>query len=122
MAKRKAPTSDEINAKKEELKAKVKESEEEAKSGVRSSPATDFLAEIKEIVKEALDNGVSYRQLSKDIDSVYSFKVSEQTIRAYAHSVLGVPKRSRNTKKVVEETPREEVKKNPARADRDELI
>ena len=122
MAKRKALTNAEINDKKEELKGKVKESIELAKSGVRSSPATDFLEEIKEIVKEALNNSVSYKQLSKNIYDVYSFKVSEQTIRAYAHSVLGVPKRSRNTKKIVEEIPKEEAKKNPARADRNELI
>ncbi len=47
MAKRKALTSDVINAKKEELKGKVKESIELVKSGARSSPATDFLEEIK---------------------------------------------------------------------------
>ncbi len=122
MAKRKEITSDEINAKKEELKAKVKESVKEAKLGVRRSPATDFLVEIKEIVKEALDNDVSYRQLSKDINDVYSFKVSEQTIRAFAHSALGIPKRSRNTKKEEAVTDEKEVKKNPAKADKNDLI
>ena len=122
MAKRKIITSDEINAKKEELKAKVKESAEEVKSGIRRSPATDFLAEIKEIIKEALDNNVSYRQLSKDIDDVYSFKVSEQTIRAFAHSVLGVPKRSRNTKKEEAKTEPKATKKNSALADENDLV
>jgi cysteinyl-tRNA synthetase len=122
MAKRKALTSDEINAKKEELKGKVKESIELVKSGVRSSPATDFLEEIKEVVKEALDNGVSYKLLSKNIYDVYAFKVSEQTIRAYAHSVLGVPKRSRNTKKTEVTTEPKTTEKNSALADENELV
>lgn len=122
MAKRKAPTSDEINDKKEELKGKVKESIELVKSGARSSPATDFLEEIKEIVKEALDNSVSYKQLSKNIYDVYAFKVSEQTIRAYAHSVLGVPKRSRNTKRAEPKAEPKTTKKNTALADENELV
>jgi uncharacterized protein YjbJ (UPF0337 family) len=122
MAKRKALTIDEINAKKEELKGKVKESIELVKSGVRSSPATDFLEEIKEVVKEALDNGVSYKLLSKNIYDVYAFKVSEQTIRAYAHSVLGVPKRSRNTKKTEVTTEPKTTEKNSALADENELV
>lgn len=104
MAKRKALTSDEINAKKEALKAKVEESKERAKTGVRSSPAMDFLREVKEIVKDALESGVSYKQLSKDIYDTYSFKVSEQSIRAFAHSALGIPKKSRNAKKDTKQT------------------
>lgn len=97
MKKIKRLTKEEIEAKKEELLQKAKQTIEEVKSGKRTSPATDFLNEIKEIVKEMLDNGVSYVRISKTIYDVYSFRVSEQTIRAFAHSVLGVPKRTRKS-------------------------
>lgn len=95
MKNKKSINSDEINAKKEELKKRIEESKEKAK--VRSSPAKEFLEQVKDVVKDGLDNGVSYTQLSKDIYAVYNFKVSEQTIRAFAHSVLGVPKRPKKS-------------------------
>jgi len=105
MKKSKVPTKEEILAKKEELAKKAKETIEETKSGKRSSPITDFLNEIKEIIKEMIDNGVSYKKISKAIYDVYSFKVSEQTVRAFAHSTLGVPARKRSAVKPETATP-----------------
>ena len=107
MKKVKALTKEEIEAKKKELAKKAKETIEETKSGKRSSPATDFLNEVKDIIREMIDNGVSYVKISKTIYDVYSFKVSEQTIRAFAHSVLGVPiKKRKAAKKTEEEKPK----------------
>ena len=91
MAKVKTLTHEEIEAKKDELKAKVSESKKKALVG-RSSPAKDFLNEISDIVKDALKHNVSYKQLAKDIFDTYKFKVSEQTLRAFAQNVLGVEK------------------------------
>ncbi len=95
MAKVKTELSkSEIEAKKDELKAKISESKKKALVG-RSSPAKDFLNEISDIVKDALKYNVSYKQLTKDILEIYNFKVSEQTIRAFAHNTLGIKKKTR---------------------------
>lgn len=95
MAKVTQLTKEEIEAKKDELKAKVSESKKKALVG-RSSPAKDFLNEISDIVKDGLKHNVSYKQLTKDIFDTYRFKVSEQTLRAFAQNVLGVEKQKRN--------------------------
>lgn len=87
-------TSGQIASKKAELEAKINDNIEEKKLG-RISPAKKFLNEIQDLVKIAIENNVSYKQLSKDILEVYNFKVSEQTIRAFAHNVLGVEKKPR---------------------------
>lgn len=97
MAKVTQLTKEEIEAKKDELKAKVSESKKKALVG-RSSPAKDFLNEISDIVKDALKHNVSYKQLAKDIFDTYKFKVSEQTLRAFAQNVLGVEKQKRSKK------------------------
>jgi hypothetical protein len=100
MAKVTQLTKEEIEAKKDEFKAKVSESKKNALLG-RSSPAKDFLNEISDIVKDALKYNVSYKQIAKDIFDTYKFKISEQTLRAFAQNVLGVEKqkRSKNTTK-----------------------
>ena len=100
MAKVTQLTKEEIEAKRDELKAKVSESKKKALVG-RSSPAKDFLNEISDIVKDALKHNVSYKQLTKDIFDTYKFKVSEQTIRSFAHNVLGVEKQTRKINKNV---------------------
>jgi uncharacterized protein YydD (DUF2326 family) len=124
MTKRKTITIAEINAKKQKLETTIAESINRAKSGSRVSPAMDFLEEIKELIENAIKNNVSYRELSKNIYDVYSFKVSEQSIRAFAHANLGIPKRSKNTKKQAENTQKIEAKipKNPAIADENDLV
>ena len=93
-------TSEEIANKIAELDAKIDDSIKNKTIG-RVSPAKTFLNEIKDLIKKAIDNEVSYKQLSKDILEVYNFKVSEQTIRAFAHNVLGIEKKKR-VKKVVD--------------------
>ena len=93
-------TSEEIANKITELDAKIDDSIKNKTNG-RNSPAKNFLNEIKDLIKKAIDNEVSYKQLSKDILEVYNFKVSEQTIRAFAHNVLGVEKKKR-VKKVID--------------------
>ena len=94
MAKVKTLTHEEIEAKKEELKAKVNDSKKRALSG-RSSPTKAFLTEVSDIIKDALKHNVSYKQLTKDIYDTYNFKVSEQTLRAFAQNVLSIEKQKR---------------------------
>ena len=93
-------TSEKIASKKAELEAKINNSIEAKKMG-RVSPAKKFLNEVQDLVKKAIESGVSYKQLSKDIFDIYNFKVSEQTIRSFAHNVLGVEKQTRKINKNV---------------------
>ena len=87
-------TSEEIAKRKDELNAKIDDSIKNKTNG-RNSPAKNFLNEVKDLVKKAIENEVSYKQLSKNILEVYNFKVSEQTIRAFAHNILGIEKKKR---------------------------
>ena len=87
-------TTKQIESKKAEFEAKINNSIEANKTG-KTSPAKKFLNEIQDLLKKAIDSGVGYKQLSKDILEVYNFRVSEQTIRTFAHNVLGVEKRAR---------------------------
>ena len=117
MAKVKTLTHEEIEAKKDELKAKVNDSKKRALSG-RSSPTKAFLTEVSDIIKDALKHSVSYKQLTKDIYDTYNFKVSEQTLRAFAQNVLGIEKQKRvkraknDTQKEDNDTPKSEPKKD----------
>ena len=91
-------TKELINSKLDEFKAKINE----AKQSKRKSPAREFLENISDTIKEAIVSDVSYRKLSSIIEEVYSFKVSEQTIRDFAHKELGIAKKSRNIKTTAE--------------------
>ncbi len=115
MAKIKVPTKEDIEAKKEALKNKLEESKESAKNG-RISPTQKFLIDVKELIDDAVKNGVPYAQISKDIYEVFSFKVSAQSIRVFAQTHLGVEKKSR-AKKASSEAPKKEAEK-PKTGDR----
>ena len=101
-------TSEEIANKIAELDAKIDDSIKNKSMG-RVSPAKTFLNEIKDLIKKAIDNEVSYKQLHKDILEVYNFKVSEQTIRAFAHNVLGIEKKTRGKKVVDKDKDKDKV-------------
>ena len=97
MAKdKKELTSEEIVKKKSELESKIKSSIMNKKQG-RQSPAKKFLTEIKDLVEIAINNGVSYSQLKKDIYDTYSFKISEQTIRSYVKNNIKVNEINKET-------------------------
>jgi len=97
MAKIKIPTAEEIAEKKEALKAKIEVSKESAKNG-RISPTQTFLKEVEDIIKDAINNQVSFTQIAKDIYAVFNFKVSTQTIRVFAQNHLGFEKKQRVAK------------------------
>ena len=105
-------TSEEIANKIAELDAKIDDSIKNKSMGRRVSPAKTFLNEIKDLIKKAIDNEVSYKQLSKDILEVYNFKVSEQTIRAFAHNTLGIEKKTRGKKVANTDNKKVKVDKN----------
>jgi len=98
--KRRILTGEEIEKKKDLLKEKIEEKIEENRR--RLSPKKSFLLGIKDEVKKALDKGMSYKQLSKIIHEVYKLKVSQTTLRNFAHDYLNIPKKT-TTKKEEEE-------------------
>jgi len=87
-------TEKQINSKKEKFEERINSSIEAKKAG-KTNPTKKFLMEIKSLLKKAIENGVGYKQIAKDILEVYNFKVSEQTIRTFAYNELGVEKRTR---------------------------
>lgn len=92
MAKEKQTlTKAQIDAKKNDFAQAIKEEAERARSG-RNTAARAFLMEIKDLVKDGFESGLSARQLAKQIYRIYNFKISEQTIRTFASSVLGIVK------------------------------
>ena len=91
---------EEIERKKDLLEQKIEEKIEENRR--RLSPKKSFLIGIGGEIKDALDKRVSYKQLSKVIFEVYKLKISETSIRDFAHSYLNVPKKT-TTKKEEEE-------------------
>jgi len=93
MSKNKVPTAEETKAKIEELRNEITESIKNKKA--RISPVQIFLNEIKEIISDAIKNDISYAQISRDINTIFSFKVSTQTLRAFAHNELNIPKRKK---------------------------
>lgn len=92
-------TKAQINAKKNELANAIKKEAERSKSTSRNTAARTFLMEIKDIVRESFESGVSARQLAKQIQNVYDFKISEQTIKTFATNVLGIEVKVKETRK-----------------------
>ena len=95
MAKRKKITIEEIESKKDAFRVKIEESIELKKKG-KISPTQQFLHQIKDLIKESIDNKISYKQISKDIYEIYNFKVNEQTIRIFAYNVLNIKKKTKD--------------------------
>lgn len=82
MSQKKQLTKQEIAAKKELFLEAIKKSADNQTNG-RLSVTTNFLTEIKELIKIALSKQLSFEQIRKDIETVYSFKVSSQTLRSF---------------------------------------
>ncbi len=87
----------EIHAKKDELAKAILETSKNI-TNKRSSPAKTFLIEIKDLVKESFEKGITARQFSKQIYSIYNFKISEQTIKNFASKELGIETKIRGKK------------------------
>lgn len=96
MSVREVPKA-EILAKKDELAKAILETSKNI-TNTRSSPAKKFLLEIKDLVKQSFEKGITARQLSKQIFSVYNFKISEQTIKNFASKELGIETKIRGKK------------------------
>lgn len=98
MAKVKRPqqilSQEEIEKRKEEFEKRINKSAEEARIG-RRSPTKDLLQTIKDVLKKAVESNVSYKQISKDIEAVYGYKVSQQSIRAFVKDEFGIVRKRR---------------------------
>lgn len=83
-------TLEEIKAKEDEAISSAHSLIEEMKNGTRSSPKTEFLNNIKDLIITLVTAKVPYRKISQWTEDTYSFKVSEQMIRSYAKNVLKI--------------------------------
>ncbi len=83
-----------IAEKMEALKANMSKKIEEKKQP-KTSKKVLFLREIGSVIKEKYDDGISYKDMSKSIFEIFNIKVNEQTIRAFAHAELGIPKKAK---------------------------
>ena len=69
---------------------------EDMKNGTRSSPKTEFLNNIKDLILKLVNEKVPYRKIAQWIEDTYSFKVSEQMVRSYAKNVLKISSRKQD--------------------------
>jgi hypothetical protein len=90
-------TIQEIAAKKELFLEAIKKSAENQTNG-RISATTNFLTEIKELIKIALSKQIPFEQIRKDIEAVYSFKVSSQTLRSFCKATLNYESKPKSKK------------------------
>lgn len=97
MSQKKQLTKQEIASKKELFLATSTKSAENQTNG-RLSATTNFLNEIKELIKIALSKQLSFEQIRKDIEAVYSFKVSSQTLRSFCKAELNYENEKKSKK------------------------
>ena len=105
----KLPSKDVIEQKKSKLKNEL----EKLKSQKYKSPIYEFLDEIKDIIKEYLEDGLSYRKISFAIEKTFSIRISETTIRAYAHNVLGISRKK--SSKISKSSKKENIINTPSK-------
>lgn len=97
MSQKKQLTKQEIASKKELFLEAIKKSAENQTNG-RLSITTNFLNEIKALLQEALSNQLSFEQIRKDIEAIYSFKVSSQTLRCFCKATLNYESKPKSKK------------------------
>lgn len=97
MSQKKQLSKQEIAAKKELFLEAIKKSADNQTNG-RLSATTNFLTEIKELIKIALSKQLSFEQIRKDIEAVYSFKVSSQTLRSFCKVELNYENEKKSKK------------------------
>ena len=99
MAKKKSIHIDVSKIKEKEAQLLEKAKEVKKQKATRKSPARVLLDTISDTIKKLIiEEGLTYPEISKAIKDVYGVKISTQTIRAYAHNVLGVPKDEKRAK------------------------
>lgn len=107
-------TKEQIQEKRNVLLEQFKKSTERQKDG-RSSPTQEFLTEISEQIKEAIEGGLSATQISRDIKTVFGITISATTVRGYVKNKLGI----KNQNNV---SPRAKSENSSAPVNRDESI
>lgn len=116
MAKKKVATLDVDTIKQKEAQLLEKAKEVKKQKAVRKSPARILLESIGDTIKKLVVNeGLSYPDISRIIKDVYDVKISAQTIRAYAHDVLGIPKDEKRAKVAKEMNAKKQSKKATAK-------
>lgn len=86
-------SKEQIEEKRNALLEQFKKSTERQKDG-RNSPTQEFLTEISEQIKEAIEGGLSATQISRDIKVVFGITISATTVRGYIKKKLGIEAKS----------------------------
>ncbi len=60
---------------------------------VLKAPTTAFLLQIKTELQESIDHGLSYKKIAQTIEEVFSFRVTENSVRNFAAAYLHINKR-----------------------------
>ena len=116
MAKKKVVTLDVDTIKQKEAQLLEKAKEVKKQKAVRKSPARILLENIGDTIKKlVVQEGLSYPDISRVIKDVYDVKISAQTIRTYAHDVLGIPKDEKRAKTAKEMNEKKKAKKATAK-------
>lgn len=113
MAKNKLPTLKEIESLKSDFASELHAINKEEKEG-KSSPKRVFLSSISKEIKESIESGTSYVGIKRAIKKIYSVDVSTQIISDFAHLELGIPKRKKAERSLVQNESVQEMKKRIA--------
>ncbi|MGD9554416.1 MAG: hypothetical protein AB7D96_02230 [Arcobacteraceae bacterium] len=108
-------TKEQIKEKQNALLEQFKKSTERYKNG-RSSPTQEFLTEIDEQIREAIEGGLSATQISRDIKTVFGIAISATTVRGYVKNKLGIKNQNNVSPRA------KSIENSSAQVNRDESI
>ena len=121
MAKKKLIHIDVDKIKEKEAQLLEKAKEVKAQKATRKSPARVLLDTISDTIKKLIvEEGLTYPEISRAIKDVYGVQISTQTIRAYAHNVLGIPKDEKRSKVAKEMNEKKKSKEATAKVIKEE--
>jgi len=76
-----------------DYRQKVASDIKEARTALRT-PTTAFLLQIKAEIQESIDHGLSYKKIAQTIENVFSFRVTENSVRNFANTFLHINRRT----------------------------
>lgn len=91
-------TVEQIRSKRSELKSEIKNILNSKKANGKISQSRMLLIETQDLIKEMVDNNISYEKISQSLEKIFNFKITSQTVRRFALETLGVPKKFPNRK------------------------
>jgi len=64
----------------------------------RKTPTREFLRQIKNEIKQAIEMGLPYTQIAKEIKTVYNINISVSTIKNFVYTELDIKKKQNKDK------------------------